>query len=106
MRSFTLHSGFMFSSLASDRGHAALRHLAKLHQRRVADALRDVLLDPSGKSGGSHEASLYDRNQPADMRQTLTAQALHTGEVYTPSASLVNAGIGTNASEVIWRKGL
>ena len=61
MRSLTDHSGLKFSSLADDRGHAALGDFAELHQRRVADALRDVLLDSGGQGRGSHENLLVVR---------------------------------------------
>ena len=53
MRSLTLHSGLMFSSLASDGRHAAFGHLPKLDQRRVADALGDVVVNLRGGHGCS-----------------------------------------------------
>jgi hypothetical protein len=43
------------------RGHAAFGHFAKLHQRRVADARRNVLLDSSGQTSGGHAMFLILR---------------------------------------------
>ena len=52
MRSLTLHSGFMFSILPSHRGDAAGGHPPQPHQRRVADALGDVVEDAAGMGDG------------------------------------------------------
>ena len=66
MRSLTLHSGFKFSSLAGDRGHAALGDAAQLHQRRVADALGDVVVDAGNTRCGHDDPfrCFVDVNRP------------------------------------------
>ena len=57
MRSLTDHSGLKFSSLADDRGLAAFGHAAQPDQRRVADALGDVVANAAGADRGHKRVS-------------------------------------------------
>ena len=63
MRSLTDHSGLKFSSLATTVAFAVADDAAQPDQRRVADGLRDVVVDVPAEGGvGGHSRGFLRRS--------------------------------------------
>ena len=80
MRSLTDQSGLKFSSLASDGGLGVADDAAQADQRRVADALGDVVVNATAKGGVGHDqltpvGEIFVRHEWRDTRH-------ETREVY------------------------